>query len=53
MELLGGHSWVIVLLDTEDEEAKVMFVEPQLGEYISNDMVSSDGFMYRLQAVIM
>jgi len=49
--LLGGHAWVIALVDTVDEVGKVVFVEPQLGEYLVN-MESSDGWKYELQAVI-
>jgi len=49
-KLLGGHAWNIVLVDT-DEGTKIVYVEPQLGEYFFGD-TSSDGFTYTLQAVI-
>jgi|GEM_PF-6056119 len=51
-QILGGHAWVVVVVDTSDEPAKVMFIEPQIGEYLNDDMTTSDGYMYKLQAVI-
>lgn len=50
--LLGGHAWNIVLVDNGGRQY-VLFVEPQLGEIITSNNISSDGWKYELQAVIM
>jgi len=49
---LGGHAWVLALVDTESEIGKVVFIEPQIGEYLTDDMTTSDGLRYEIQAVI-
>jgi len=45
--ILGGHAWNIVILDN----GNIVFVEPQTREWFEPN-VSSDGFIYELQAVI-
>jgi len=51
-ELLGGHAWVLVVDDTEEEIGRIDFVEPQIGEFLDDNLNSSDGWHYEIQAVI-
>lgn len=48
--LLGWHAWNIVLAD-DNNELKIVYVEPQIGEVISGRK-TSDGWIYKLKAVI-
>jgi len=50
-ELLGGHAWNFVVVQNGDN-IYILFIEPQLGEIIPSNNISSDGFEYVLQAVI-
>lgn len=49
-EVAGGHAWNIVLAHDSQGQAKLYYVEPQLGEIV--DGQASDGFQYELMAVI-
>jgi len=44
---LGGHAWNIALLDN----GNLVFIEPQTREIMTGN-ISSDGYVYELQAVI-
>jgi len=50
-ELLGGHAWNFVVVQNGDN-IYILFIEPQLGEIIPSNNISSDGYEYVLQAVI-
>jgi len=48
---VGGHAWNIVLVHS-GSRVYIVYVEPQLGEIIPESNISSDGYEYYLQAVI-